>query len=262
LLVNSIFNKDVTEIILSEKDIIFQHNKSYVYGVAINIQVGTRKQVQIKKDDVVSILLENGNIIKLVLHNKDYENIDGDVFSRYTFLEEKFSMMINNKVDTTENFLSISFEDYLENANNQLEYFIFNLRKKNLLLSINEDGITTKSHLKTLMLKDEKKIENLIYSDIEYNNIMKNFYTILDNGDVVSTKKGIGVSRFLPFSNSDDITSLDSFLVPKFELKGISSNLSLGDKIVILDEKTIVMETEIFFYKGQQTVVVTSGVEV
>ena len=240
--------QDRENVILSDNDIFSQTLKSSCYGIPLEI-IFISQNNTLEYDKEYSFVLPSLEVIKLMLHDKSSVDIDDSLYTKYSFMDKDLCKIVLNEFPLTSKYNNVKFDTCLENYN-QLSFLTFELRKKSLIFFYDSNYKQSLSNIVTATnqptIEDEMFINNHVEL-IEYKKKVtkKNFTTILENGNAISTKKGIGTHIYIPYLQEDEISSLDIFLIPKYKILSEMSLLNVGDMIKIKGEKTVVISKEV-----------------
>jgi len=228
--------------------------KQFCYGVPLEIRVGIPIEVdKLKNGNVFNLLFDDIPPLTLTLLDSYSDYIDNKQFQFYSFIHTPFDKIVKNIFPINSSVFGVKFDRYIIGLKKQLFYFTQGLKKKGVILTLDNDYKVVNKHLMSASF-DIQKIDKNFYSvkDIISNNYRKKSYYTFDNNQVLSvTKNTIDLPNFLPFHNSQDIQGLSNYLLPRFELFGEYSKYKIGDKILIDNIKGVVMEKESFTYLGK-----------
>jgi len=193
---------------------------------------------------------------KYVLHKIYSKELEEMPFFVYVFMIKQNSDIANNRIPNERSVFSISLKDYIRERNNQLSFIIHNLRKKGLLLAIDNDTKETKQfHIQEKLQSKPKEINltDFFITKLEDETVAKrfNYYTIIEGMKYPRTSKGKGIPYYIPFLTQEEINGLNTYLVAKYEMKTDIAPLETGDCILMEKERFVIMEKEFFGFNGK-----------
>ena len=245
-------------VVINQKDIIITREHQLCYGVPLTSVLGLRfGSFSVEVGEVYKVLDdETEEELEAVLFSIHIEEIGSEKYKYYTFIKKEYSDILKNKVDINTNIDTVSFKNYTILNNNQLSYFIFELRKKGVVQTLKNKmekqlHITDILHQEPIVLKKSMTIKKIENFQLKANN----YYTILDDGTVKKTNNGKDLHRYLPFAKEFEIQGLDGYIIPKYEMNSTENinELVIGNLYKYNDEKCIVIEKEVFM-KGRNIV--------
>jgi hypothetical protein len=252
--------------IASQTDVKVLIKRQYIYGLPLEFHVGVRNpsiSFDLRKN--YKIITEKWGDIKMLMYSSYKEIIGNDIIQFYRFIHPVFESLLDNTLPNEMSLFSISFKEYIKELDNQFDYFVFGLRKKGLFMSLNNKGLPEQKHTFKALFGEVKEIKDEVYAiDLisDFSLKAQNYYTILDTGEVVRTHNGKNIPQYLPFATKEDINGLDTYIIPKYELKAPVSNLNIGDIVKIYNDRCIIMEKEVFRYKTNEQTLLVAGVKV
>ena len=156
--VSYIFDKD--KILLQPQDISFQHIHSFVYGVSLEIFIGLDEDfplLEVSKE--YTLAFYDLPTSKFLLYEKTQAQIEDKTLTIYRFVKKIYKKILDNKLPNNTKILGVNFKKYVREKDNQLKFFIFELRKKSLVLINNEKLEPKQEHIVKLLTQPPKKEE-------------------------------------------------------------------------------------------------------
>jgi len=237
--------------------------RQIAYGNPLELNVGLSINVpELKVGNSYVLVFDDLPNLTLTLYASYSDYIDDKEIQYYTFVYSPFDKILKNEIPVNSSIMSIKFDKYIIGLKKQLKYFTQELRKKGLILILDNEYMPKQVHLMTATF-NLNKIDKNVYSvkEIEAKKYRhKAYYTFNDKQVLYKTKNNIDLPAFIPFHNSQDIQGLSNYLLPKYELFTEYSNYKIGDKIEINNEKCVVMEKEVFVYLGKYQTHIILGV--
>ena len=252
--------------VINNYDIKYQMFKEYAYGVAYEVRIGVYGLYEgFKLKEKYKLYdSENKDLIELGLFSIEQETIGVKDLTIYTFMADEYIKILNNLMPLDLDYNGVKFEDYVEYSNSQMKYYIFNVRKKGMIQTYDKDKIVSTEHIQTVLGNPLLKInEYFDYREIDnYQNKALNYYTVLEDGSVEKTQNGKTLHKYLPFAKADEIQGLDTYLIPKYEVRTNDTIMKLGDRIEVGDDNCVVIEKEKLIYNGNIKSFLVLGVEI
>jgi len=261
-MINSIYDED-KQLVVNKNNIKLQLINMFAYGVPLSVKIGISDLITIDKfevDKTYYLLTDEAIEIKVKLFSEKKEIVSDKVFTVFRFVSEDFYKLLHNNIRTV--LQTVNFKTYIVGAGNQLDYFILGLRKKALMMTLDNNLIAISKSIFSAFSKEpiDFKDEILTYKKInDISHLKQNYYTILTGNKYPITEKGLGLAHYMPFVTNADVKGLNNFITPRLELNGVVTHLSIGDIISIEDNKYAIIEKEIFIYNGKEQVFLVAG---
>ena len=243
--------------LIYEMDIKYKREHSYIYGVPLEYQLGTSFEVpelEVKKDYILTF--NNQAPSEFRLHSVKKETVAEHDFFIMRFVKKVISDILINSMPNNTEIFSVKLDKYIMNKNNQLNYILFELRKKSLCLINNDELKPTQKHINELLASPQttKDSSIVIARALEdYQLRFQNYYTITDTREIVTTENGKNLHNFLPFERKESIFGLDNYLIPSHELTTNLTTLKIGDTLELEDEKIVIIEKDELVFFGTVT---------
>ena len=242
------------EQLVSENDIKYRREHSFVYGVSLEYFVGTSFELStITVGEKYVLTFNNKEPSEFKLYSVKTELVGEDNFYMMRFIKPIFCDILDNVVPNQKELFSIKFDKYIQSKNNQLSYMLLELRKKSLCLVNDDKSEPQQKHINELLAKPQTIKDGSIYiarelSDYELR--FNNFYTITSSQTIVQTTKGKNTHIYLPFATKEDIDGLNNYLIPSYELNTDLTNLQTGDLLELPSGKkiAIIEKDELAFF--------------
>ena len=258
-------------LIFKNEDILIQKTSSNAYDIPLRFELTIKHNIEnLQTGEVYKLYIYNyNNPLELTLYKIDKDILDDKIYMRLIFMHKEFYTLLTNKVTPEKTqILGVKFKDVLRFGSNQLAFFFLKLRTRTGFLSINSN---------TLLFKD--KFVNSAFSItnsnvasvsnravVKYLNsskfLKKNYYTILENGEIVATKNGKGSYIYLAFATKSDIAGLDIYLIPQIQIETTDTNLVLGDVVQFENKNYVVNHIEYIYTISDKKVIYTLSVNI
>ena len=264
-MVTSVVDPRESNTLIKDENIIYWLEKRFIYGTSQILEVGTETDFFLTPKEEYELFFNDMPSGKYTLHKTYSKELEKVPFTVYVFMSKENSDILNNLVPNEREIFSIPLKNYIRERNNQLSYIIQNIRKKGLLLTVNNDTKKTEQYHVQENINNEPVELNLTdfyITEYEDDIVAKryNYYTIIANNKYPRTTKGKGIPKYIPFATQEEINGLNTYLVAKYELKTDISALTTGDNIVLENENAVIMEMEFFGFNGVFTTNYIAGV--
>jgi len=252
--------------IARQTDIKVLIKRQYIYGLPLELHIGIKNpSISFDLRKKYKVVTEKWGDIKMLMYSTYKDVVGMDIIQFYKFIHPEFESLLDNTFPNEMSLFSVSFKEYIKELDNQFDYFVFGLRKKGLFMSLNNKGLPEQKHTFKALYETPKEIKDEVYSvgfihDFQLK--AQNYYTILDTGEVIRTFNGKSIPQYLPFATKEDINGLDTYIIPKYELKAPVSDFEIGDIVNIYDDRCVIMEKEVFRYKTNEQTLLVAGVKV
>jgi len=259
--------KDGTDI-LSAKDITYAYVNGYIYDIPFIVELGAiEHRIDAEKliiGEAYTIVTAYGKTIELTLSeiNPHPNTITNQIDTAYIFMHKESYNLKYNLYKPEDNVWGISLKKYIIGGKNQLQIAIFELRKKGLILAIDENFKIIQRHSKEYEGDDDKYIaEPEIEKKIHSMRSRKNYASIEGDGTKANTKRGSGRPYYIPAISKNEINGLNTLLDPKYIIQATHENITIniGAGIIHKETKYCVMEKNTIYIKSKVKTVITLG---
>ena len=254
MLVNVTDKSDNT--LVNENDIKYRREHSYIYGLSLEYYVGTSFEVDtVEVSKKYMLTFNDKEASEFVLYSVKAELVGDETYYIMRFVKSIFADIHNNTIPNEKSLFSISFKNYVKYANNQFDFLFLELRKKSLCLVNDDTDEPTQKHINELLFSSPKEDTSIVVARElnDYQLKFKNYYTITDKQEIITTKNGKDLPIFLPFLTKEDILGLDNYLLPCYELTTDLTKLKIGDILKLPNENIVIIEKDELAFFGTVT---------
>lgn len=224
------------------------------YSTPLILKIGVEVDyVELDIGSDYKILYETWTEVTLKYLKSEVDFIGNRKINYMYFVHSDFFNILSNIVPLNSMVDNVKFEKYINGLSKQLEYFIFEIRKKGVVLTIdNSKDFYTKHITEMIFNKECKELSEVISIKSIYSNAnKKNSYYSIDMSKIKVTKNTKNFNSFIPFSKEDEIIGLSTYLIEKYEVYSDDIlSMNIGDMFKVNDEKCVVMNKNTFWYLG------------
>jgi len=217
----------------------------------LKLIVSSFGSVELKKGEIYTV---SSNVFgsKEMAFLKSYsKNSGGSNLQYLEFVDKKYYNLINNIYNHNQKTENVSFKNYVDTQKNQFRFYLFELRKKGLLQTLNKEYNTEILHfirvVKSLdVIEINAKDNRFTLTPFDIAKNKQSYYSIDTNNNVIQTNKGV-VSRFIPFLSKLEIDSLSLYIKPVLNLSIDNFVVRIGSIVSMNNAKYIALEVNTLY---------------
>ncbi|NOR58955.1 MAG: hypothetical protein GQ474_10580 [Sulfurimonas sp.] len=254
--------------VISHIDIEYTRLHGYVYGIPLIVEIGIKEQLAVTQEFVLGeeyeVLTRYNQVVKLILAEVDSltQIVQDKSYTAYKFMHKESYNLKYNLYRPEESVWGVSLEKYILGSKNQLKIAIFELRKKGLYLSIDENFNVLQTHTKEY----ENGETQAVYNPTSIQRLdslpnKRNYSSIEADGTLTKTEMGHDRPKYIPNITKNEIKGLNLFVGAKVLIQSEHENphALLGEGITFKGEKFALIEKDSIFIKNSLKTIFVLG---